>query len=356
MSEFADFLMVFAGMVIAGAGLTALFIMMLMPVLKAYAMARPNARSSHKVPTPQGGGIAILLVVFLLVGSVMPLMAQDSLGRMAYLAGAVIFIAIIGAFDDIKPLPVAPRLLAQIIAVAIAIIMTRTHLSGRIFPEIIPSWLEDIVLVFAGVWFVNLVNFMDGLDWLSVAEFVPITAALLLLQLVGYIPFEVVVIAAALLGGMVGFAFFNKPVARLFMGDVGSLPLGLLLGWMLLKLAETGSLGAALLLPLYYLMDATITLLLRIKRKEKLSQAHRSHFYQRATTNGYSVMEVAGTVFGLNIALALLAASTFIWQKLSTPDWPYQLATLIIGMIAVSFVLYRFSKPKIVKEGKQSHA
>lgn len=355
MTEALDFVLIFSGMILTGAGLAALAIMVLMPVLRAYAMAKPNARSSHKAPTPQGGGIAILIVVYLLAGCVLWRLGEnETLLRLSWLAAATAFIAIIGAFDDIKPLPVAPRLIAQIAAVAIAVLMARSHDALRIFPDFLPQWCENVILIFGGVWFVNLVNFMDGLDWLSVAEIVPVTAALLLLQLVGYVPFETAVIAAALLGGTIGFAFFNKPVARLFMGDVGSLPIGLMLGWMLLQLAESGALTAALLLPLYYLMDATITLFLRWRRGERLSEAHRSHFYQRATGNGYSVFEIVTTIFLLNAFLALLAASTYLWPRYVETAWICQLATLIAGTAAVSAVLSRFAKPKMTREA--SHA
>ena len=88
---------------------------------------------------------------------------------------------------------------------------------------------------------------------------------------------------------MIGFAYFNRPVARLFLGDVGSLPIGLLLGWLLLLLAANGHLAAALLMPLYYLADATITLLRRLFRGEPVWHAHRTHFYQLATDRGFTV-------------------------------------------------------------------
>ena len=113
-------------------------------------------------------------------------------------------------------------------------------------------------------------------------------------------------VAAALCGALVGFAPFNKPIARLFLGDVGSLPVGLLLGWMLVLLAGRGHLAAAILLPLYYLADATITLMRRTMKGERITQAHRSHFYQRALDRGYSVYQIVGRVFVLNILLAAL--------------------------------------------------
>ena len=111
---------------------------------------------------------------------------------------------------------------------------------------------------------------------------------------------------------MVGFAYFNRPVATLFLGDVGSLPIGLLLGWLLVQLAGRGALAAAILLPLYYLADATITLVRRLIAGEKVWQAHRSHFYQRATDRGFTVKPGGGHVFAVNIALAALAFFTLV--------------------------------------------
>ena len=103
----------------------------------------------------------------------------------------------------------------------------------------------------------------------------------------GSLPQEATLVALTLCGAMIGFAPFNRPVAQLFLGDVGSLPIGLLLGWLLILLAGGGHLAAALLLPLYYLADATITLLRRLVKGEKVTQAHRTHFYQRAMDNGF---------------------------------------------------------------------
>ena len=102
-------------------------------------------------------------------------------------------------------------------------------------------------------------------------------------------------------------------MARLFLGDVGSLPIGLLLGWLLVLLAGNGHLAAALLLPLYYLADATLTLLRRIANGEPFWQAHRTHFYQRATDRGFSVPAIVARVFAVNVALVALAIGTVVW-------------------------------------------
>jgi len=101
-------------------------------------------------------------------------------------------------------------------------------------------------------------------------------------------------------------------VARLFMGDMGSLPIGLLLAWLLIMLAGAGHLAAALLLPLYFIADTGLTLLRRARAGERLWVAHRTHFYQRARDNGLDNMQIIARVLAVNVGLAGLAALTVV--------------------------------------------
>jgi UDP-N-acetylmuramyl pentapeptide phosphotransferase/UDP-N-acetylglucosamine-1-phosphate transferase len=285
-------------------------VLLLRPWLARYALASPNARSSHREPTPQGGGIAVVIatlaVAWLAIGwSAAGLESQ--IVQLSTVTAATAFLAAVGVLDDIRSLPATTRLIAQCIAVG-AVIAAVPH-ELRILPQL-PWWLERAALLVGGVWLVNLVNFMDGIDWMTVAELVPVTAALVVLGAFGAIALVPALLAATLLGAIVGFAPFNKPVAELFLGDVGSLPIGLLLGWLLLELAGSGHLAAALILPLYYLADATITLIRRVARGEPFWQPHRTHFYQRANQVGFSVRDVVTRVFVANVALAALALMT----------------------------------------------
>ncbi|MCA1382923.1 MULTISPECIES: MraY family glycosyltransferase [Bradyrhizobium] len=305
------------------------------PLLQRYALARPNARSSHRVPTPQGAGIAVIAAT-LIVASLWGVSANVAIPPA--LVAATIVIALVGFVDDIVSLPVLVRLVLQAACVG-AVVFTAPD-TARIVPAL-PLALERGLIVLAGVWFVNLVNFMDGLDLMTVAEVVPVTAALLLLGMLGDLPWPAVLIATALCGAMLGFAPFNRPVAKVFLGDVGSLPIGLLLGWCLLELAWHGQAAAALLLPAYYLADATITLFRRIARREPFWSAHRSHFYQRATDNGFSVSRVSGEVFLLNLVLAGLAILAVRAATVAVT-----LPALIAGAIAVALLLRRFSRPQ----------
>jgi UDP-N-acetylmuramyl pentapeptide phosphotransferase/UDP-N-acetylglucosamine-1-phosphate transferase len=182
---------------------------------------------------------------------------------------------------------------------------------------------------------------MDGLDWMTVAEVVPVTAGVVLLGMTGAGTPLAMLVALGLLGAITGFAPFNRPVARLFLGDVGSLPIGLLLGWILMMLAGRGHLVAAVLLPLYYLADATLTLGRRIARRERVWQAHRTHFYQRATDGDFSVKEIVVRVFVLNLSLAGLALVSAI-----EPDPRVDLATLALGGALVAWLLLTFARGK----------
>lgn len=310
----------------------------LLPLLQRYALARPNARSSHKIPTPQGGGIAVLGATI-----AAPLLLSGLPSFLAFeipitLLGPALFLAVVGAIDDVRPIPALPRLAFQALAVGATLITLTSQ--TQIIPGC-PLWLERAIILFGGLWFINLVNFMDGLDLMTVVETVPITVAVVVMGLTGHVAPTTMIVAAALGGAMMGFAPFNRPVARVFLGDVGSLPIGLLLGWCLLDLAYRGQLTAALLLPLYYLSDATITLLRRLLAGEKVWEAHRTHFYQRATDNGFTVMAVISKVFALNMVLAALAiAST------ATPSLPLKISILIAGAAAVTGVIFRFTRPR----------
>ena len=323
------------GAIVLAAMLSACIIWAIRPLLLRHALAKPNARSSHRIPTPEGAGIAVTIATLVVAGVIG---GSIGAGVPALVLGATALIALVGFADDLRNIPVIPRLILQGLSVGAVLAAGSDEL--RVIPAC-PFWLERAVLFLAGLWFVNLVNFMDGLDWMSVAEVVPVTAALVVLGALGDLAPSTMIVAAALGGATLGFAPFNRPVAKIFLGDVGSLPIGLLLGWCLLQLAYRQDLTAALLLPLYYLADATVTLLRRLARREKVWAAHRSHFYQRATDNGFSVSRIVGEVFALNVVLAALAIASVM-----TASPSIRIALLLLGSLAVALMMRRFSRPR----------
>jgi UDP-N-acetylmuramyl pentapeptide phosphotransferase/UDP-N-acetylglucosamine-1-phosphate transferase len=314
-------------------------IVVLRPWLQRYALARPNARSSHKLPTPQGGGIAVVAATAIATISAGWLGVPYSGNTIPAVLTAAFCLAVLGIIDDLRPIPVVPRLALQL---AIVTLLFATLPPQIRILEAIPMALERTLLILGLSWFVNLVNFMDGLDWMTVAEMLPMTLALAVFAFLGEAPSDILPIMLALTGALLGFAPFNRPVARLFLGDVGSLPIGLLTGWSLLELASRQHFAAALLLPLYYLADATITLFRRFAAGERFWDAHRSHFYQRATDNGFSVIQIVTSVLLLNILLAGLAIASNAAHSISA-----DVTALILGALAVMAVLVRFSRPRI---------
>src|SRR5690242_12650554 len=324
--------------VLAAAMLSAGLIVTLGPWLANYAVAKPNPRSSHKAPTAQGGGIAVVGATLIVSAGVLLRLgtATADFWPLFILLAGVLLIASVGVMADKHPIAPAPRLVLQTFAVAAALASLPAEL--HLLP-VLPWWGERILLLIGTLWFVNLVNFMDGLDWMTVAEVVPITGALATLGFIGYLPRDNTIISLTLCGAVIGFAFFNRPVAKLFLGDVGSLSIGLLLGWLLLMLAASGGRSAAVLLPLYYLADSTITLLRRAVRSEPVWQAHRSHFYQRATDRGFRVIQVVARVFAVNLALAGLAIATIL-----LPSRMMDMAALAAGMTLVAWLLIVFAR------------
>ena len=324
---------------VAAALMCAGLIVLLRPLLQRYALARPNARSSHTTPTPQGGGIAVMAATAIAVALAGLLGAPHQGDAIPVVLAAAICLAAVGMIDDLRPIPVVPRLALQLAAVTL---LFATLPSQMRILEVIPVSLERVLVILGMLWFINLVNFMDGLDLMTVAEMLPMTVTLAALAFFGEAPEDILPIMLALAGALLGFAPFNRPLARLFLGDVGSLPIGLLTGWCLLELASRQHFAAALLLPLYYIADATITLFRRLANGERFWDAHRSHFYQRATDNGFSVRQVITEVFLLNMLLAGLAIASVAVQSTGI-----DLAMLALGAIAVMAVLVRFSRSRI---------
>ncbi len=182
-------------------------VVILRPWLQRYALARPNARSSHREPTPQGGGIAVIIAT--VAGACFGISGFDT--SLGVILAATMIIACAGAAADIRPITIALRLGIQTIAVALVIFALPDGLRVAAF---LPWWVERGLLLVAGLWFVNLVNFMDGLDWMTVAEVVPVTGTLAAIGFMGLLPAPAIVVSLALCGAMIGFAYFNRPLAR----------------------------------------------------------------------------------------------------------------------------------------------
>jgi UDP-N-acetylmuramyl pentapeptide phosphotransferase/UDP-N-acetylglucosamine-1-phosphate transferase len=273
----------------------------LIPILRRQDMLDyPNERSSHIAPTPRGGGIAM-------TGSI--LLAWIALGHAGLVGSSVISIvigttllAVVSWIDDLRGLSPGVRLLVQGVAVTIGILGLPAASSGLSAWSGPAPYFAATGLIW--VWWINLFNFMDGIDGLAVSEAAAICAGLLLFTVVGDGADQAgALLAAGIVGAAVGFLVWNWSPARIFLGDVGSVPLGYLSGFLLLDLAVRGRWKIALILPLYFLADATITLFHRLLRGERVWEPHRQHFYQRAVRNGLGHSAVVKRVIAADILL-----------------------------------------------------
>jgi UDP-N-acetylmuramyl pentapeptide phosphotransferase/UDP-N-acetylglucosamine-1-phosphate transferase len=278
---------------------------------------RPNARSSHEQAKPRGGGLALLPVLLIAWIAAASWLAAAPPGFWPVLSAAAV-LAVLSWFDDLRGLPVVLRLAVQAIAVGLG--TAAMDGAGPVFQGLLPPLADRLVAGLLWLWFVNLFNFMDGIDGISGVEAGSLGLGLVLVGAVAAWPAIHVVLPALLVAAMLGFLVWNWAPAKLFLGDVGSMPIGYLLGWLLLSAAANGAWAAALILPLYYLADATITLIKRALRGAKIWQAHREHFYQRAVQGGASHARVAIQVLACNsvlVVMALIAVVGWVWLALA---------------------------------------
>ncbi len=269
----------------------------------------PNDRSSHARPTPRGGGIAI--VASFLAGTT-ALWGLGSIKGDFALALALpgLLVASIGFADDVRSLGVVPRLAVQVLSAGLALVLLGIPMAGA------PAVTAAAMLAVGGfglVWALNLFNFMDGIDGIAASEaaFILVAAAAFL---VGPAP-GAAMVAWLLAAACLGFLAWNRPPARIFMGDCGSGFLGLTIGTMAIGTSGVIPLQAWAILGGAFLVDATVTLLIRLARGERPLQPHRSHAYQHLARRWGSHQKVVLCVWGINLLWLL----PWAWVATASP-------------------------------------
>jgi UDP-N-acetylmuramyl pentapeptide phosphotransferase/UDP-N-acetylglucosamine-1-phosphate transferase len=252
---------------------------------------------------------------------------------------------LIGWLDDRRGLSVLLRLsIFSGISIAYAIFRAPT-LNGLISPDLGIALSACFLLVM-----INVTNFMDGIDGMVVVEFVPMSLFFAYLTAGGVMSplygFQATIIA----GGLLGFFIFNRPKAKIFLGDSGSLVVGFIVGILLLELSEKQGPHAILFLPLYFFCDAGLTLLRRLLRGEAIWKAHREHFYQQAFDNGQSNWSIIIRVALCNIVLCALFYSTTL-----LPFWACVIS-LIFALGLMVFLLVSLSRILRIYERKSRGA
>ncbi len=248
-------------------------------LLKRALLDHPNERSSHTAPVPRGGGWALMIV--LIPGMLITSLTQNDLVSHAGLIFGVLVLALVSWLDDRKGASVHMRLSLHLFAACLGSLAFPPQ--DMLFGGALPFMLDRFLMIVGWVWFMNLYNFMDGIDGITGAETAAIaTGTCLVMTAAGIDDPFVSTLTLLLTGACLGFLALNWHPAKIFLGDVGSVPLGYLTGFLLISLAVKGQWAPALILPLYYLADSGITIVKRAMRGEKIWQAHRQHFYQQA--------------------------------------------------------------------------
>lgn len=295
---------------LAGAGpvaalLAGIAIGSLLPSLQRRAMAVPNHRSSHRVVTPQGAGLGWVAST-VIVGLGFLIWSGHFQREWLFLLGALVGLSFLGFVDDINPLGWRTKLVLQGLMAGMAL-LALPRIEGA------PGFQ---ILVLAVIWLglialINITNFVDGIDEMTVAHGLPALGTAVLLAGLGLLSLTQGITTAAGMGALVGFWWWNRHPARIFFGDAGSLPFGLLLGWSAALMSIAGYPAAALLSIAYPATDAGITLFRRWRVGAKLTQPHRDHAFQRAVDRGLPVRRVSGIVLlasTITGSLAILSA------------------------------------------------
>jgi Fuc2NAc and GlcNAc transferase len=281
---------------------------------------RPNARSSHVLPTPRGGGLAIV-VAFVAAAAAASVAGWVPWAPVTALALPGLAVAGIGWLDDYGHVPHLRRLAVHLAAIAIGMVILWFTAGGAL--RSVPQWSPPIVVaVWLGCgWFLNLFNFMDGIDGLAATETVFVAAAAALLLIVSGDGADLPLLWALLAASALGFLWWNRPPARIFMGDVGSGFLGCAIALLLVAtdLQSTAfSAWTALALVAPFAADATTTLVRRMLRGEPWYSAHRSHAYQWLSRRWKSHGRVTGLLAIIDVVVVLpLAWATIRWADAS---------------------------------------
>lgn len=282
--------------------------------MRARLIDEPGRRRSHAVPTPRGGGVAIVVAIVLCAGVPIALRHPPHL----FVTAAFVLVAAVGWLDDHRPLGAVPRLLAHWLTIVL--------LFAPAWPGLVTSLPEP--LVFSGhagiaaaflvvgivvVWSINLHNFMDGVDGiLAVQSLFCLAAFGVLLERAGDAGAAAAAFVAA--AAVLGFLPFNFPRARIFMGDVGSGALGLAIALAAIAFAGHGVAAAAIAAVVVsaFVVDATCTLLSRMVHGRRWYSAHREHLYQWLVRSGFSHARVVAFYMGWNL---LLVSPVVYWMN-----------------------------------------
>lgn len=312
-----------------------------------YIIDIPNERSLHQHPTPLNGGIAIL-VAFILTSAATYLIYVPQQGDSLWICLSGLVVAAISLLDDYRSVAAKYRLLVHVFAAFLLLFQTDWWITSIDFAGVHLAlsaiWQIALSLLFV-IWMINLYNFMDGMDGFAGGMAVMGFGSFALL---GWFANDMLFTTLSLLitSAAGGFLVFNFPPARIFMGDVGASSLGLFAAAFSLWGNQAGifPLWIAVLLFSPFIVDATVTLLKRVWRGEKVWQAHRTHYYQRLVQLGWGHKRTVLYEYGLMFACALSAIFTNFLSPAIQP------AIILIWITIYAILMYTIDHLKLPVE------
>lgn len=256
---------------------------------------------------------------------------------LSVILAATLLLAIVSWFDDLGGAPISIRMLAQIIIVATVMLLVPL---GVLPQNLLPQLLEFLLIAVLWIWFINLYNFMDGIDGITAVETLCICSGVALVSFITGLGSDLFLAACVVAAAVAGFLPWNWNPAKMFLGDVGSVPIGFIMGWFLLEVSGHGFWVAALILPGYYVSDATLTLLKRLICRKLIWESHREHLYQHAVAGSLTHGQ-ASTAVGIT-GLWLIGCA--ILSVTGGSNIMVSIAAAIMGIIALLWYFHSASQ------------
>ncbi len=296
----------------------------------------PDTRRLHNNITPRGGGLSLVILTLLGYTTIEYLFGFHSLMQAFKIMSIFLLIASVSFLDDLKAISVFVRLITHLSCSAAALLLLL--FPSSLFHQLFPAPVDFILATICLTTFLNIYNFLDGADGITCIESIHLSITMLILC---YLKSEIIinsqfiiVINTIILAFAVGFLVFNWYPARIFMGDVGTISIGFLIGLCLIFIAASNErlFLSAIIASLYYLADGGLTILIRLANKEKIWQPHLKHFFQKALKKGMPHREVVKRIMIGNFVLMLLAINALYFPGLSII-----LSALVVMSILISF-------------------
>ena len=297
----------------------------------------PNNRSLHQEVTPRSGGIAISIVVYAIL-CVYAVISQSSLDSLFIPSLAFILVAFISLYDDYRSLSFLPKILVHSLA-SLLLLMHFGNFDLFSTDDVLMMSLYVSLTFIAVLWLMNSFNFMDGSDGLAA-----------MMAIVGFGSFAIIgwwvgdshffTLALLIVVAVAGFLIFNFPKASIFLGDTGSVQLGLAVAFFSLWGLQMGYFEFHIPIILFspFIADTTVTLAKRIIKGERFWQAHCTHFYQRLIQAGWSHRDLLLNEAVLMLFMAIYALCLFLWPVLNG------ITALLVVIVLYSVIIFYVTK------------